>query len=127
MKIVVTYEKEDLMKLIEKDLTNSGLKHDLSTAKWKGTARFTIEVEGQVLAEAEAAPVPSPSLVDAPKKQESKEPPKPTVKEELPVDIDDIMALSQENAKKQGLYPAGRQMMEGESVDWPGSPEPRGR
>lgn len=130
MKIVVTYEKEDLIELIKKDLTNSGLKHDLSTGKWKGNARFTVEVEGQVSVEADAAPASTSEVTLAPKKTEAKEPPsKQPPKQDPPIDLDDVMARSQEHAKnKQGLYPTPtRTFMEGESEDWPGSPEPRGR
>ncbi len=128
MKIVVTYDKEDIQRLIRKDLEETGLKYDLSTAQWKGNATFRIEVEGQVSVEADAAPVSTPS--ETPKAHETKEPPaKQPPKQEPPIDLDDIMARSQENAKnKQGIYPTPtRTLMEGETEEWPGSPAPRGR
>lgn len=125
MKIVVTYETADIIELIKKDLTNSVLKYDISTGKWKGSARFTIEVEGQVSVEETVAPASASVTTPA---SLAKDGAKPPVKEEAPVDIDDVLTRSLENAKKPGLYPTPtRQLMEGESEEWPGSPVPRGR
>lgn len=139
MKVVVTYEREDILKLIEKDLTNSGLRHDMATAKYKGTARITIEVEGTpgmdpVETPIEAASPAEPKIEQPIERPREAPPPRlervPDPPQEEPVgDMSAILRESNKNASsKPGMYPAPpRPLMEGESVEWPGAPEPRGR
>jgi len=136
MKIKVTYDKEDILKLVQKDLLSNGLKHDLSTAVYKGTATVTIEVEGTP--SEDEAPVETPVPVEAAPAPVAKapvtKPAPPTPPHEEPTteepvgDMSAILAASRKNANEtKPYYPAGHTMMEGESAEWPGVPEQRNR
>lgn len=112
MKIKVTYDKEDILRLIQRDLLANGLKHDLASAVYKGTSTVTIEVEGSPTPD-----VPTETLEEAPVTTGSKpriEAPAPqprviTAPQEVP-DEDDgdmraIIAASDKNAvDKKPMY-----------------------
>jgi hypothetical protein len=139
MKITMEFSKEDIFELIRKQLLASGLQHDMATAKYKGSAKLTIEVEGQILdvEEPVASPAPAPAVTTAPVAAVTEErPTKPQHREEPPptpaddnVDMRGILAASNKNAAtKQGIFPTPpRPLMDGESEEWPGVPEPRSR
>lgn len=131
MKIIITYEQEDIRRLIQKDLSSQGLKHDPETFKWKGNARVQVEVEGSPSVEVEAYAEPSPVAKTAPPASPPTAPPQPPVvdvppEDDGPLDMSAIQARSNAIARdKPGLYPTPtRQLMPGESFEWPGTPEP---
>lgn len=129
MKIKVTYDKEDILRLIHRDLIANGLKHDMANAMYKGSASVSLEVEG------------TPSIEEEPRVErgetarareqvevevESQE--TSSASEESVGDMGAILAQSRRNASdKKPMYPAGHSLMEGESVEWPGNPQQRNR
>ncbi len=140
MKIKVTYDREDILKLIRRDLVASGLKHDLESATYKGTAVVSIEVEGAIVDELPPSTPPEPPAhVPANLQPVKTAPPPPreasvdeTPADEPVPDMGAILAQSRKNAnEKRPMYDpenlGGRPLMEGETSEWPGNPEPRNR
>lgn len=138
MKILVTYEQADILKLIEKDLVSSGLKYDLASAKYKGTAKLTIEVEGtpgadpgvEAATPTNVAPMVEAPTPPAPRREEVPTPSSPSPLDTDPADMSVILGQSRKNATDNpGKFPAPppRKMMAGESEEWPGLPPERGR
>lgn len=135
MKIKVTYDKDDILKLIRHDLTANGLKHDLTTAVYKGSATVTIDVEGTP--SEDVPPEEEPAEVPREPRRVYLQPVPPTdgatpVEDDTMGDMRSIMAESQKNANnKKPMYDpdrlSGRTRLEGETDEWPGSPEPRSR
>lgn len=140
MKIKVTYDKEDILKLIHRDLKANGLKHDLSAAIYKGTANVSIEVEGApadelaFVTQDDAPPPVVAPVAPVRKPPAAGQPPQLAIAED-PIDdggdMSEILSQSRKNANdKKPMYDpdrVARPLMEGESTEWPGAPTPRSR
>jgi hypothetical protein len=133
MKITMEFSKDDILQMIHKQLDASGLQHDIASAKYKGTAKVTIEVEGQLLdVEAVAVETATPRRERAavlPTELTNRGQLPPVEEETSAEDMNQILAMSNKNAsQKKPLYPAAptRTMLEGEEP-WPETPEPGGR
>ena len=121
MKIVVTYEASDIVRLIKQDLAQQGilaLEDDIKFTKNK--AVVSVEVTR------DDAPLPPISTnVVTPTAPMAPSTSTPTLDVidggNAPVDMDAILRASAKNAANPGKFPAPeRQLMEGESFDFPG-------
>lgn len=103
MKIVMTFDREDLKELISDHLRRKGL--DVATAdmKFTGTAKVTVEVDGKTV---EAAPDTPATPAVTPRRDAVEDP---------PMDLDDIKAASAAiTNKKPGMYPVEHTKLDGE-------------
>lgn len=125
MKIVVTYESTDITRLIKQDLARQGITATDDDIKYaKNHAVVTVEVSRD--------DVPEPSTFEALGAQtfNAPTPPTPPTPQPLslveggatPVDMSDILRASQKAAANNpGKFPVPeRQLMDGESHDFPG-------
>lgn len=120
MKIVVTYESTDISRLIRQDLAQQGITALDSDIKYaKGSAVVSVEVTRD-----DVVPVPAASVVEAASPPVlSVAPPPLTVVDggNAPVDMDAILRESKKHAANPGKFPTPeRQLMDGESFDYPG-------
>ncbi len=123
MKINVTYEAGDIERLVRQDLTRQGLDASSASITFENNEAHVV-ISGVVPEEpepaSEPAPTPPPTL------------PAPATPTTLavvdggnnPVDMTDVLGASAKvAANKPPLYPKGeRQLMEGESTEFPGVP-----
>lgn len=139
MKIDVTYEEADLKRLIRVDLARQGIPAtdaDIKLTKCKATV--SVEVQGDesaIAVEPQSMPAreytaPLPPAREAPPAPALPPPVPPTKERSLevieggnnPTDFSDVLRASQRIATtKDGKFPkAERQLMDGESFDYPG-------
>lgn len=116
MKIRVTYEAADLIRLIKQDLESQGIKaSDASIELKKGTALVSVEVSSDAPPEEllPAKPVPVYDTTDKLKVLEGGQ---------NPVDMSSILGESKKiNKTKDGKFPQpDRHLLPGESYDFPG-------
>lgn len=120
MKIVVTYEAADITRLIRQDLAKQGITTTDGDIKYiKGKAVVSVEVSPD-----EAPPSPAPAEPSVRQEAPKPAPPKLEAIEggNAPVDMSDILRTSAKvAATNPGKFPVPeRQLMEGESFDFPG-------
>lgn len=153
MKNKTTYEMEDVMNLITKDLADKGLAPDPGSieiwARIDGARVSTKEIEVEVNVSwvgipaqddgestpprARARRVPEPDADVLPPLQDLlDEAPPPGAAPALEIGFDDITSASAKIARSGGAGPFApervkRRLTDGESTEWPGSPPPRGR
>lgn len=153
MKNKTTYEMEDVMNLITKDLAEKGLAPDSASMEiWAcvdGARISTKEIEIEVNvswvgipAQDDSEPpalrprqrrVSAPDVDDEPPPQDLlDEAPRPGVTPALEIGINDITAAGAKIARAGGTGPftperVKRRLTDGESTEWPGSSPSRGR
>jgi hypothetical protein len=152
LKNKTTYEMEDVMNLIAKDLADKGLAPDPGSieiwARIDGARVPTKEIEVEVNVSwvgippqddepspprARARRVPEPDVDSEPESQDLlDEAPRPGAAPALEIGIDDVTAASAKISRSGGAGPFApervkRRLMNDESTEWPGSPPPRGR
>lgn len=153
MKNKTTYEMEDVMNLITKDLADKGLAPDPGSieiwARIDGARVSTKEIEVEVNVSwvgfpaqnddappqlrARARHVPeSDADLEPPSHDLLDEAPRPGVAPALEIGIDDVTAASAKIARSGGAGPFApervkRRLMNEESTDWPGNPRSGGR
>jgi hypothetical protein len=114
MKITVVYQADDIKRLVLKDLQAQGIRCDMGALEFSGKPSVTVKIDASTVADVEA-PTPLPDPVIAPAAPAT-EP-----------DLGDILASSKAvEVDRPGIYPKHK-MLDGESAEWPGAPEPRGR
>lgn len=122
MKIVVTYEAADITRLIRQDMAKQGITTTDSDVKYvKGKAVVSVEVSTE-----DVSP-PSPAVsVEEHVRPEAPKPAPPKLEAidggQAPADMTDILrASAKAAATNPGKFPVPeRQLMEGESFDFPG-------
>lgn len=154
MKNKTTYEMEDVIGLITRDLADKGLVPDPGSMKIRAvvaeTAVFPSDIEIDVNVSWVGIPAqdddddPSPPRararrvsgpdtdIDPPSHDLLDEAPQPGVAPALEIGIDDVTAASAKIARSSGTGPFApervkRRLMNDESTDWPGSPPSRRR
>lgn len=153
MKNKTTYEMEDVLNLIAKDLADKGLVPDSGSieiwARIDGARVSTKEIEVEINVswvgiparnDAEPTPLrtrtqhvsePDTSL-GSPSQDLLGEAPRPGTTPALEIGIDDVAAAGAKIARSGGTGPFApervkRRLTDGESTEWPGSPPSRGR
>lgn len=110
MRIVITYERADILKLVEADLKARDMAVKAGTTlAYKGALQVKLEVE------TEDPVAPTASVEAAHPELVRREPPPPP---EESVDMADVLAASQRLAKTQPA-PLGRRLHAGESLEYP--------
>jgi hypothetical protein len=134
MKIVVTYEATDLVRLIRADLATQGIIADEDDIKFaKNKAVVSVEVTkddapeplGPRISEGQSTTQPTPYMEGAVSFVPTKTPPPKLETIEggaNPADMAEILRASQKAASQNpGKFPTPeRQLMDGESFDYPG-------
>jgi hypothetical protein len=99
MKIVITYEKQDLLKLVRVDLEARGIRPKESSLAYRGAlrVRFEVEVDEEGASVVEVAPASKPAR--------TAEPPAAPATEGAPLDMDAILGASQAlERSRPGLF-----------------------
>lgn len=121
MKINVTYEAGDIERLVRQDLTRQGLDASSASIAFENNEAHVV-ISGVVPDE----PEPAPATTSPPASPASTTPTPLAVVDggNNPVDMSDVLGASAKvAANKPPLYPKGeRQLMEGESTEFPGVP-----
>jgi len=124
MKIVVTYEEKDIIKMVRLRLAKRGIEATAENIVFKKNS-VVVSVDNVDEGDAddddlEATPVAP--VASAPEVTATPTPPLTVVDGgNAPVDMDAILRASQKNAANPGKFPVPeRQLMDGESFDYPG-------
>jgi hypothetical protein len=99
MKIVITYEKHDLLKLVQADLEARGIRPKASGLAYRGAlrVRFEVEVDEESASVVEVAPAAAPVRTT--------EPPVAPATEVAPLEMDAILGASQAlERSRPGLF-----------------------
>lgn len=115
MKIKVTYEKADILRLVNQDIKTQGIRVKAgSSLEYKGPlqVRFEVETDEDVAAVAEPAVPDVKTGPPAPRKAPDKE-------EETVVDMSGVLAASQHLSRTTKPIYADRKLLDGESTEYP--------